>query len=117
MSTVQNKYAVITKDVDAFNSFMKTFTISMYSKARQKFWIHKGATEYLRITEETQVPDGLSGVIMLDGCQNYIPLYLAACAAIRGPGVLTDAEREADQKTADVINLINGEVSHDKETL
>jgi hypothetical protein len=115
MIPVQNRYAVITKDIFSFNNFMKTFTISMFSKARQKFWIHKGATEYMRITEKGQIPSSLSGVIMLDG--GDIQLYLDACAAVGGPAVVTEAELAAEQKTADVINLINGEVSHDKETL
>lgn len=117
MIPVQNRYAVITKDIFSFNNFMKTFTISMFSKARQKFWIHKGATEYMRITEKEQIPSSLSGVIMLDGCENNIQLYLDACAAVGGPAVVTEAELATEQKTADVINLINGEVAHDKETL
>jgi hypothetical protein len=54
---------------------------------------------------------------MLDGCQNYIQLYLAACAVVGGPAVLTEAEQLAEQKANDVINLMNGEVAHDKETL
>jgi len=117
MSTVQNRFAVITKDIDSFNAFMKTFTLSMYSKARQKFWIHKGATEYLRIVEGTQIPSSLSGVIMLDGCENYIQLYLDACAVVGGPAALTEAEQLAEQKAADVINLMNGEVDHGREKL
>ena len=115
--TVQNKFAVITKDVDSFNAFMKTFSISMYSKARQKFWIHKGATEYMRLTFEGQLPELLTGVIMLDGCADKFDLYLSACARIGAAATITESELAAEAKAADVISLMQEEPTHGRDPL
>jgi len=100
---VINKIAVIAKDRDAFFSFMKPFQISMFSKAKDKFWINKGATEYFLVTSEK--PGAVfSDVIMLGGCTNQLNLYVALQACI-GATATTNAEADRDAELSEVINL------------
>lgn len=113
-NAVQNKIAVICKDYDAFSKFMKTYQISMYSKARAKFWTNKGATEYFMMAEELIHGFPINGIIMLEGCADKFNVYMAATGMV-ALGQITEAELEREQEIHDIINVAPEEVVHEGE--
>lgn len=99
MSAVVNRIAVIAPNKEAFFALMKNYNISMYSNSRNKFWTHKGATEYFLLKDEIQLR-GLvvNEVLMLSGCSNQWGLYNSACESVlfNGPMQVTQAQLDAE---------------------
>lgn len=112
---VQNRIGVIAKDNNAFFEFMRPFSISLFSKNKNKFWINKGTTEYFLIDDSHVgvARTSLTGVIMLDGCQDKFDLYIQACRLI-GTIELTEAEKERENEVNEIINISPQEVDHDE---
>jgi hypothetical protein len=119
MSTVVNRIAVIAPNKEAFFSLMKNYNISMYSNARNKFWTHKGATEYFLLNEETQLRGTtVNEVLMLSGCSNQWSLYNSACESVLfgGPMATTQAQIDAEIAVEEALVKIVALESAPKDT-
>lgn len=106
MSNIVNRIAVIAPNQTAFFALMKNYNISMYSKAKCKFWTHKGATEYFLADSERLRAYRINGILMTEGCQDMWQLYLDANAALNGPPSITEAEKETDAEVEAAIEAI-----------
>lgn len=113
MSAVVNRIAVIAPDANAFFALMKNYNISMYSKAKCKFWTHKGATEYFLASSESLRGYQINGILMTEGCQDMVQLYLDAHANLNGPPQITQAEKDA---AAEVDSALVAIASAEQET-